>query len=96
MAEERDVANREMLHIVAPVFQGKAMWRFNRGGHIIPAHISDESFSERVTQGVEVFTAGDRLDVDIVVHQELDKATNSYVNKKYTIQHVWGHEKRQD
>ncbi len=92
---ERDLRSREMLSIASIVFEGTGKWRFNRQGHIIATKIEDAEFLERVQTGIEVFGAGDRLDVALLIHQTLDPATNDYLNKSYIIERVYGHEKRQ-
>lgn len=92
---ERDLRSREMLSIASIVFEGTGKWRFNRQGHIVATKIEDAEFLERVQTGIEVFGAGDRLDVALLIHQTLDPATNDYLNKSYIIERVYGHEKRQ-
>lgn len=91
----REVSSREFLSIASIVFEGRAAWTFNRSGVRISARIEDEDFSERVQTGAEVFSAGDRLDVDLNVAQEYDPVTNDYLNKKYRILHVYGHVRRE-
>lgn len=92
---ERDVSTCETLTIASSVFQGDTKWRFNRAGHIVPVTVADQGFLKRVRQGVESFVAGDRLKVDLSVHQAFDQATSDYVNKSYTIERVLNHEKQQ-
>lgn len=91
---KRVVVNRESLSIASIVFEGKAAWQFNRQGVRIKARVDDESFRERVGQGLEVFSAGDRLEVDLEIQQELDPLTRDYLNKRYRILTVHGHTKR--
>ena len=92
--KRRQSRSRETLGIASPVFEGDAKWRFNRRGNIIAASIADEAFLERVKRQVEAFVAGDRLDVDLVIDQLDELGVGGYVDKAYTIERVWHHEKQ--
>lgn len=93
---ELDITVRETLTIISPVFQGRGHWKFNRNGTSIKALIADDVFLTRVKSAEENFSAGDRLDVTLVVHQKLDETTKAYENKKFIVHRVWGHTKRDE
>lgn len=93
--KRRESRSRETLGIASIVFEGDARWRFNRRGSIIAATVADQEFLERVRRRVEKFAAGDRLDVDLVIDQLDELGIGDFVDKTYTIDHVWAHEKRQ-
>lgn len=93
---ERDVLSREQLTIRTVPFEGAAKWKFNRRGTIISAKMSDVDFLERVHSGSEAFRSGDRLDVELVVHQKFHSPTQDYMNVSYEIPHVWGHQPRME
>ncbi len=91
---ERDVRSRETVGIASIVFEGTARWKFTRKGSFIAAQITAKDFIQRVQARIERFAAGDTLDVDLVVHQEFDFDVSDYVNRSYTIERVWKHERQ--
>lgn len=91
--ERRQKRSRETLGIASPVLDGKAMWRFTRGGIFITASIDDSGFIERVQKRAVTFAAGDRLEVDLVIDQVYDPGVGDYINKTYTVERVWHHER---
>jgi hypothetical protein len=47
--------------VVAPVLEGDGMWRFKYGRMSITAKLTDENYRQRVLDGTESFSHGDRL-----------------------------------
>lgn len=90
----RDIQSRETITIWTPDLGGNAKWGFNRKGSLIRATVADQTFMKSVREGAELFAAGDRLLVDLVIHQEFNSTTNDYDNKSYTIKRVRKHEKK--
>ncbi|ELP30165.1 hypothetical protein RBSWK_05923 [Rhodopirellula baltica SWK14] len=89
----RELTSRESLSIASIVFDGRAAWTFNRNGYRINARIEDQEFLGRVIEGVEVFSAGDRLEVELAIVQEYDPVTSDYLNARYRVLRVLGHER---
>jgi len=89
--EER---SRETLIIRQPAFDADLAWRFVWHGTKISARILHEEFQKRVEEGQESFVAGDSLDVDLHRLQEYDPNSLTYIDKQYTITHVWKHNQR--
>ena len=93
-APTRDRQETTEVIIKSPVFEGNARWKFIWKSHTILADISDEDFMERVRAGNEAFAAGDRLEVDLVVHERYDEALATYEESGYSIMRVHRHSKR--
>jgi hypothetical protein len=91
---KRDRAIRTTLIIHTPVLEGRAKWKFIMDGRAISADIKDENFMERVRSGNEEFAAGDRLEVDLLVHEDYAQALSAYQSTKHSIQKVIRHSKR--
>lgn len=89
----RNVESSETLIISAPQLLGNAKWTFIRDEHAVEVKIADQDFLNRVRKGAEMFRAGDRLVVDIVIRQEFNPTINDYENKSFTIKHVQDHKK---
>jgi hypothetical protein len=93
---EREVLHRTSVTVRSVKFEGKAKWEFIWQGRKISANVVDAAFLDRVQAGVESFTAGDRLVVELKIHQKLETATRDYIDKAYEITRVWEHQPREE
>ncbi|QWG11270.1 hypothetical protein KMZ29_16080 [Bradyrhizobium sediminis] len=59
-----------ILEVVAPVLEGDGMWRFKYGRTSITAKLTDEDYRQRVIDGEESFSHGDRLHARLKTIQE--------------------------
>jgi hypothetical protein len=59
-----------VLEVVAPVLEGEGMWRFKYGRMSITAKLTDEDYRQRVLDGEESFSHGDRLQAKLKTVQE--------------------------
>ncbi|MEX2173192.1 MAG: hypothetical protein WD872_02445 [Pirellulaceae bacterium] len=91
---QRERPQRTTVIIHTPVLEGRAKWKLILDGHTISADIQDYGFMERVRAGNEVFAAGDRLDVDLVIHEDYTESLATYQPKKYSVMRVYDHFKR--
>ena len=89
--DQRRTESRETLIIRQPAFDADLAWRFIWGSTKISAKVLDKRFQNSVGAGHEAFASGDSLDVDLQRLQEYDPAALTYVDKHYTVSHVWKH-----
>lgn len=81
---------RALLNVRKIVFDFTSKWGFYYDGVKISAKILDHDFLEKAqTEGR--FGNGDVLDVLLRIHQEFEKAVNTFVNKEYEIVEVLDH-----
>jgi hypothetical protein len=59
-----------ILEVVAPVLEGEGMWRFKYGRMSITAKLTDDDYRQRVLDGTESFSHGDRLLAKLKTVQE--------------------------
>ena len=78
------------LTIFKVVFEKGYKWAFVYRGIKISASITDESFFQKIDEGVK-FSKGDRLLVDLEIIKVFDKTIQAYVNKEYKIVKVTQH-----
>lgn len=92
--QKRDRPVQTTLIIHTPVLEGRGKWKFILDGRTVSADIKDEDFMQRVKAGNEVFAAGDRLVVDLIIHEEYAQSLATYQSKKHTIVKVYDHTMR--
>lgn len=59
-----------ILEVIAPVLQGDGMWKFKYGRMSITAKLDDDHYRQRVLDGEESFSHGDRLLAKLKTVQE--------------------------
>lgn len=59
-----------ILEVVSPVLEGEGMWRFKYGRMSITARLTDEDYRQKVQDGEESFSHGDRLQARLKTIQE--------------------------
>lgn len=94
--KKRERIETKLLVIKSPDFGGRAKWEFVLDGHTISADILDENFIHRVLERAEVFAAGDRLEVELIVRSELVPSLATYKPKSYSVLRVLRHLDRPD
>lgn len=86
-----------LLTIHSPVLQGAAKWKFMYEGRQISASIRDEEFLKEVSNGVEAFRNGDRLNVVLEVGERYVASIQDYERSgQYSINRVIQHIPRPD
>ena len=93
---QRDQESRETVVIRQPSFDAELAWRFVWRDVKIAAQVQDKEFQERIDIGRESFAAGDSLEVDLRRLQQYDPASKTYIDKSYTVTHVWKHNRRSE
>jgi hypothetical protein len=78
-----------LLKVVAPVFEGKAQWRFSRGKNTITATVLDADFLAKVQTGQESFRAGDILKVRLRSQQQ---RVGDEIKDYHFVEEVLSHE----
>jgi hypothetical protein len=92
---QRYEESRETLVIRQPAFDAELAWRFVWQNEKISAQLEDETYQKVVESGRESFAAGDSFEVDLRRLQEYDPASQTYIDKSYTVTHVWKHSRRE-
>ncbi len=82
------------LSVFKVVFVENYKWEFYYNGNKIYASIGDKDFFRKIEKGEVAFRSGDKLTVDIDVHQVFNEAANTFVNDYYVISKVIKHTPR--
>jgi len=84
------VRENTVLNIVKLVFQEDNKWSFLYDGNKISAFISDDSFFQKIDEGLR-FAKGDTLLVDLKIRQVYDSTVDGYLNDSFEIVSVKQH-----
>jgi len=93
-AEQRrqtEVKNNQELSVFKVVFVENYKWEFFHKGNKIFASLKDEGFFDKIEKGEVAFRSGDKLMVDLEIHQVFNEAANTFVNDYYVITKVIEH-----
>lgn len=82
--DKREITDETRVHVVKPSFDPKLKWTVLYKGIRIEVSMRDKEFQGWVERGGS-FAKGDILSVTLVIHQKLEPALNTYVNKSYEI-----------
>lgn len=99
-SEETNIVfdNKAHLSVTKISFEATARtrWDFKYKGQKISATISDNTFLQKVKEGLQRFGNGDMLEVDLEIQQVYEPSVNSFINKVYTVAKVHTHIPRVD